>query len=114
MICKNCATGADVITRLYEMPEEMRTGNYAFRARDFIGVAKALHDTCKTRCDCQHAIRILNEADLKAQIQTVDYSGVSISKEQLGLSEEEKQTIDRKVYEAFNPGSLGNPTDPLY
>lgn len=62
MICKQCALGADLITMMREIEPIEISGANGYKARDFMGAARTLHNLCKgkrkgsTHCDCQHKI----------------------------------------------------------
>lgn len=57
MICKFCATGADVMSRVFELkPQYANQAGFEVFAADAIEVGKELHHHClgKYACDCQH------------------------------------------------------------
>lgn len=56
MICKMCATGADVISRVYELAEKNQGQGFELFKSDALEVGKEFHHHCsgKYACDCQH------------------------------------------------------------
>lgn len=50
MICKFCATGADMVSRAREIRTD--NGDFSFGV-DLTGMGEKLHTFCKG-CDCQH------------------------------------------------------------
>lgn len=56
MICKSCATGADLLSRAKEIEQKHTGEGLGLFLKDARAVGKELHRFCtgKYQCDCQH------------------------------------------------------------
>lgn len=55
MICKDCALGADLVTRYNQL---MDTPVAGFIPDEIVKVIEFLHKTCHNSCDCQHHVAL--------------------------------------------------------